>query len=279
MNKKIFTVFAVFSGVMALAAADFVRGTVNADLLNMRVKPGIREAVAGKIVENTEVQITRVCGNWLEIKAPENLKIFVAVTRINRNSVVTGELNMRSAMDTKSPILGVLNKGTKVEQIGTVKHGWVQIKKPAEADIRLYVSAFLIKYDSSKFDANGNIIGAAVAPVPEKKETPAVEEVKTPAAPAPEKKETPAVEEVKTPAAPEKIELTGVLTRYKFSTSKDTEYVLLTAPNGYNQAFVTGDSAVLSANENKKVKITGSAAGRFGENGAIIVKIESVSAI
>ena len=153
----------------------------------------------------------------------------------------------------------------------------------------------------SKFDANGNIIGAAVAPVPEKKETPAVEEVKTPAAPAveevktpaapvPEKKETPAVkevktpaapavEEVKTPAAPEKIELTGVLTRYKFSTSKDTEYVLLTAPNGYNQAFVTGDSAVLSANENKKVKITGSAAGRFGENGAIIVKIESVSAI
>ena len=81
MNKKIFTVFAVFFGVMVLAAADFVRGTVNADLLNMRVKPGIREAVAGKIVENTEVQITRVCGNWLEIKAPENLKIFSGLSK------------------------------------------------------------------------------------------------------------------------------------------------------------------------------------------------------
>ena len=273
MKKKVFAIFVLCAACACVFAEDFVRGTVNADLLNMRIKPGLKEAVVGKIPENSEVRITRVVGNWLEISAPENLKIFVAVTRINRDSVVTGELNMRSAMDAKSPILGTLAKGTKVEKTGAVKHGWVQIKKPANVDIKVYVSAFLVKYDSSKFDGSGNIIGAAV---------PAVEEVKSPAA---EKKEVPAapvVEEVKTPAAPdapEKMELTGVLTRYKFSTSKDTEYVLLTAPGGYNQAFITGDGTLLQNNENKKVRINGTAAGRFGENGAVIIKSDAVTVL
>ena len=158
MNKKIFAVFAVCAALNCLFAGDFVTGTVDADWLNMRIKPGINEAVVGKIKEKREVQITRVVKNWLEINAPEDLKIFVAVSRINRNGVVTGELNMRTAMDTQSPILGVLTKGTKVEMTGSIKHGWVQIKKPESVDLKVYVSAFLVKYDSSKFDANGNII-------------------------------------------------------------------------------------------------------------------------
>ena len=277
MNKKIFAVFAVCAALNCLFAGDFVTGTVDADWLNMRIKPGINEAVVGKIKEKREVQITRVVKNWLEINAPEDLKIFVAVSRINRNGVVTGELNMRTAMDTQSPILGVLTKGTKVEMTGSIKHGWVQIKKPESVDLKVYVSAFLVKYDSSKFDANGNIIGSAAPAkpgevVPAKQEAVPVKNVEA----APEK--TPAVPENKA-AAPEKLEFTGLLTKYKFSTDKQTEYVLLTAPGGYTQAFVTGDAALLQANENKNVKISGSAAGRFGNTGAVIVNAESITAL
>ncbi|MBE6376156.1 MAG: hypothetical protein E7050_06800 [Lentisphaerae bacterium] len=281
--KKVFTgLFAVLmiSVFASESSKPVVIGKVNADLLNLRLGPGLKQPVVCKLVDKTEVRIRRVVGSWLEIEAPASMAIYVSEARIGKNGVLSGELNMRSAMDAKAPVFGTLPKGAKVKKIGDSRHGWVRIEVPAEADIRIYAAAFLVNYDPSKFDADGNVISAAplasaTEVVAEKTETPEKQE----------KAEDPAVVEVTAPAEKQEktgdapIEMQGFLTRWKYSNSEDTRFALLSEPNGLNQAFVTGDQAALSAAENKQVKISGKSAGRFGGNGAIILKADVITVL
>ena len=82
------------------------------------------------------------------------------------------------------------------------------------------------------------------------------------------------------PAAPEKIELKGVLVKWKYSNAPETAYALLTEKDGFNQAFIIADDAALLARaENKTVKISGISAGRYGEAGAIILKANVISVL
>ena len=288
MNRVILGVFlALCSVAMAFAAPaarPSVKGVVNADVLNLRQGPGLQQPVVGRITEKTEVEIYRVVGNWLEIKAPSTLAVYVSEARIGRDGVLTGELNMRTAMSTKAPILGTLPKGTKVTKIGEARNGWVRIELPAEANVTVYAASFLVTFDSSKFDSDGNVAGAA-APAAAPAETPAAPAetpaapAETPAAPA----ETPATP-AETPAAPaetpaaDKVELSGYVYKWKYSSSRECDYTLLDEPNGFNLAFIfSEDPAKLAAFEGKKVKVTGTNAGRFGNNGVIIIKVESVT--
>ncbi|MBE6388800.1 MAG: hypothetical protein E7043_01345 [Lentisphaerae bacterium] len=292
MNKTFFAVLTMIS-ILCIPAfgteKPVIPGKVNADLLNLRLGPGLQHPVIGKVADKTELRIRRIIGNWLEVEAPETLAIYVSEARINRNGKLTGELNMRSAMDSKAPCFGTLPAGTAVEKTGSSKNGWVRIKVPASADIKVYAASFLVNYDPAKFDEKGNIAGTAAAAEENTQkveaQSPAKEEKNIP-----EESKTvvnPAVEEVKADAeekfAPEKeevIELQGVLVKWKYSSSPKTDYTLLTAPEGLNQAFVSSDDpALLKAMENKKVKISGRADGRFGENGAIIVKAGSITEI
>ena len=78
----------------------------------------------------------------------------------------------------------------------------------------------------------------------------------------------------------ETVEVEGILTKWKYATTKETGYVLLSHVNGYNNAFVfADDETLLSANENKKVKVTGKNTGKFGGNGVIMVKVESITVL
>jgi hypothetical protein len=89
-----------------------------------------------------------------------------------------------------------------------------------------------------------------------------------------------AKEEKAVPAVNDDIELEGILSKWKFATTKETSYVLLSAPDGFNLGFVFADDpAVLSANENKQVKVSGKYTGRFGNNGAVIVKVVSITVL
>ncbi len=300
MNRVISGVFlALISVVTALAAPaarPSVKGVVNADVLNLRQGPGLQQPVVGRVTEKTEVEIYRVVGNWLEIKAPSTLAVYVSEARIGRDGVLTGELNMRTAMSTKAPILGTLPKGTKVTRIGESRNGWVRIELPAEANVTVYAASFLVTFDSAKFDSNGNVAGTAPAETPAAPaetpaapaetpaapaetpaapaETPAAP-AETPAAPA----ETPAAP-AKTPATPaaDKVELSGYVYKWKYSASRECDYTLLDEPNGFNLAFIfSEDPAELAAFEGKKVKVSGTDAGRFGNNGVIIIKVESIT--
>ena len=99
MNKVISGFFAAAFGAIALTFAaevvPSVKGTVNADILNLRLKPGLDQPVVGKLLDKSEVEITKVIGNWLEIKAPSNLKIYVAEYKVSRSGRVSGAAENR----------------------------------------------------------------------------------------------------------------------------------------------------------------------------------------
>ena len=273
MNKLFLVLFAAVLSisVMGETASVTVPGTVNVggdSPLNLRLAPGLNSPVVGKVANKSELRICRVVGSWLEVEAPENLKIYVSEVRIGKDGVLIGELNMRSAMDVKAPCLGVLPKGTKVEKMDEGRNGWVRIKVPA--GVKVYAAAFFVKYDYRKFDAKGNVITAPAAKAPQ-----SVEKPETPA----EKKEENAAEK-KDAAAAETVQVEGVLTKWKYAESKETAFALLSYANGYCNAFVySDDEAGLAANENKKIKVSGKVTGKVGENGTIIVKVDTITVL
>lgn len=244
MNKWFVSLAALFFGAVLTAqtpaAVTTVTGKVNADFLNMRTGAGLNFPVAGKIASGTEVKIIREIGNWLELTAPANMKIYISEARVGANGVLVGELNMRSAMSTDATIIGVLPKGAKVQRIDERRNGWVRIVPPET--VKVYVAAFCVDYDKAAFGTDG--MPKTAAPAAEAEKAPAAE-----------------TESGKTAEAKTKnlqVELTGIVTAWKYSETPETAYVLLDAPDGKNLAFITAEKAeTIAAFAGKKVKVSG----------------------
>ncbi|MBE6362427.1 MAG: hypothetical protein E7054_02120 [Lentisphaerae bacterium] len=257
--KKLFLLLSAVA-ISSLYAAESVpeaatvKGTVNvSDFLNVRLGPGLRHPVTGRLNAGQEVEIIRIAGNWLELKAPENLKIYVSEARVNVEGKLTGELNMRSRMDVSAPTYGILPKGAVVKRLDERRNGWVRIAPPA--DLKVYVAAICVKFDRSKFDEKGIPVTAAESEV--KTETPAAEvkaevpetkaevkaEVKVETAPETAKIVAKPGDAVPIPetatAAPLKT-MTGVAVKWQYAKSEETAIAFLDQPNGKNQAFITG---------------------------------------
>ena len=272
MKKIIFALFCSFSTfIFAFAAAAeaetpvIASGTTNADFLNMRLGPGLKYPVAGKIANGTEVQITKKIGNWLEIKAPEALKVYVSEARVNPDGTLVGELNMRSAMSVTAPCFGTLPAKTKVTRLNERANGWVRITPPAH--IKVYVSAFCVNFDQNKVEAAGEKkaeeTNAALEAKPVVENKPAAEEKKT-------------EEPVKT--VENKHQMTGHLIIWKFSRSKETAYALLDAPEGRNQAFiVAANPELLTAFIDKKVVVSGDYTAKT-DSGAAVFHANTITA-
>lgn len=243
MNKWFVSLAALFFTAVLTAqtpaAVTTVTGKVNADFLNMRTGAGLNFPVAGKIASGTEVKIIREIGNWLELTAPANMKIYISEARVGANGVLVGELNMRSAMSTDATIIGVLPKGAKVQRIDERRNGWVRIVPPET--VKVYVAAFCVDYDKAAFGTDGMPKSAA----------PAAEAEKAPA-------ETEAGKTAEAKTKNLHLELTGIVTAWKYSETPETAYVLLDAPDGKNLAFITAEKAeTIAAFAGKKVKVSG----------------------
>lgn len=267
MNKSVFFVLGVLSAVFCTAriqAAD-VTGKVSIDRLNVRSGAGLESPVVGRLAKDSTVTVLRKVGNWLEIAAPQTLKVYISEARVNPGGILNGELNIRSKMSTDAPILGVLPKGAKVERIDERNNGWVRIVPPAS--LKVYVAAFGVEFDSNALNGDKK----------DDRESKPAEKVAAP--------ELPAAPEEKTPAAPaiipaEKAEnatLNGVLSAWKHSRSPETAYALLDAPNGRNLGFITAaDPAILTGNDGKKVTVSGKITGRTAA-GALVIEAAEIT--
>ena len=284
MKKSLIFVFtALCVQLFASAAADLPVGKVDVeDFLNVRLGPGIKHPVTGRLKVGQQVQIIRICGSWLEIKAPENLPVYLSEARVGADGKLSGELNMRCRMDVNSPTYGLLPAGTVVKRLDERANGWVRIVPPEQ--LKVYVAAILVRFDRNAFNDSGipkNAAPQAAAPVPAQEEK-AVEAA--PAAPFCDtprflRKEEKAVEAAPAaPAAPaaELQKLSGIIIKWKFAKSADMSYALLDKPDGKNQAFIIMDNMeTLAAFENKAVDLHGSFAKE--ENGIKYFKAATVS--
>ena len=257
---------AIFSvcAAEAMPGEATVKGQVNvSDFLNVRLGPGLRHPVTRRLKGGQEVEIIRISGNWLELKAPENLKIYVSEARVNAEGKLTGELNMRSIMDVSAPSYGILPKDSVVKRLDERRNGWVRIVPPA--DLKVYVAAICVKFDRSKFDEKGLPVTAGKTEA--KTETPEAD-VEAKASEAEVKAEVPAkapeaeakaevkaenepetaklVQKADAPPIPETAaaaplkSMTGIAVKWQYAKSEETAIAFLDQPNGKNQAFITG---------------------------------------
>ena len=142
--KKLFLLASVIAVSLLradTAAPATVKGKVNVtDFLNVRLGPGLRHPVTGRLLPGEEVEILKINENWLELKAPATLKIYISEANVNANGKLNRELNMRSRMDSKSPSYGTRPAGTVVKKMEERRNGWVRIKVPA--GVKVYAAAF-----------------------------------------------------------------------------------------------------------------------------------------
>ena len=151
-------------GISGILSAESVVGTVDTekDPLLLRFGPGQNSPVVGRAAKGSKLTVTGKKGNWLEVVAPEYVKVYVARHHISKNQT-TADLMMRSRMDGKSLTYGKLPKGTAVKIISEHAHGWARIAPPAS--LRVYALSFYVQYDAG---AVKNIAVEKAENVPEK---------------------------------------------------------------------------------------------------------------
>lgn len=115
-----------------------VTGTITADVLNIRSNHNTSSSIIGKINYNTKVSILDISNGWYKIKynnttgwiSGEYVKLASNSNTVqsSKNGMVTATaLNVRSAGNTNSRIIGSLSKNAKVQIIST-SNGWHKIK-------------------------------------------------------------------------------------------------------------------------------------------------------
>ncbi len=121
-----------------------VTGTITADVLNIRSNHNTSSNIIGKINYNTKVSILEISNGWYKIKynnttgwiSGEYVKLASNSNTVqtpntvqsSKNGIVTATaLNVRSAGNTNSRIIGSLSKNAKVQIIST-SNGWHKIK-------------------------------------------------------------------------------------------------------------------------------------------------------
>ena len=245
--KKLFllaSVIALSSLWANTAAPATVKGKVNVtDFLNVRLGPGLRHPVTGRLLPGEEVEILKINENWLELKAPATLKIYISEANVNPDGKLNRELNMRSRMDIKAPSYGTLPAGTAVKKMDERRNGWVRIAPPET--IKVYVTALCVDFNRSEFGTDGLPLKKEVPPAETKTEAPAKTDVPA-KVDAPAKTDTPVKVEAPAPDAAQKT-LSGVAYKWKYAKSSDTAIALLDAPKGRNQAFVIGKDEAVQA--------------------------------
>ncbi|WP_346936247.1 SH3 domain-containing protein [Clostridium sp.] len=141
-----------------------VTGTITADVLNIRSNHNTSSNIIGKINYNTKVSILEISNGWYKIKynnttgwiSGEYVKLDSnsnTVQSSNTGIVTATALNVRSAGNTSSRIIGSLPKNAKVQIIST-SDGWHKIKYNNTTG---FVSAEYINTSSSNSNSgNGN---------------------------------------------------------------------------------------------------------------------------
>lgn len=175
------------AALIALPVVAGVTGKVNANRLNLRVRPATAAPVAAQVNSGSELEVLAVKDNWVEVAAPAETKIYVSEALIDHDKTIR-EINMRLGMGGNAPILGTLPAGTQVKLIDERAYGWVRIAPPE--NLRLYAVKFYVDFDAEKL-AKETEKTASEAPKTEVKA-----EAEVASAPAPEvpKSETPKVE-------------------------------------------------------------------------------------
>ena len=152
--KKVILFFAIFSVAILVAAektetapANKSNATVSASRLNVRMKPTIKSPKAGTLLKGERIQVIGKEGAWVEIAAPQTLKLYVSEVYLINGKLVNAT-NLRAGRSASAPSFGVLPAGTVLKAVGASdRYGWIQVEPPQ--DIKVYAYSDYITLDNT----------------------------------------------------------------------------------------------------------------------------------
>ena len=131
MNQYIKTL--VLSALLSLPlsgvfCADAVEGTIKANLVNVRVRPGEKYALVTEMSRNEKVAVLNFEKGWYEISAPGKSSVWISKAFV-KDGLVLKKANLRTGPSVASAAYGMsAEAGAKVEVLDSTQEGWLRIK-------------------------------------------------------------------------------------------------------------------------------------------------------
>lgn len=145
-------------GIMGATAAfgqvaTNFEGAVNADRVNLRVRPDAATEVVAQVQEGQILSVVKAEGDWFGVLAPTNAGVWIKSQFVKDGIVAGDKIRLRSGPGIGYRDLGVIRKDTKVVVRET--HGeWVRLAPPD--DLVLWINKEMI---------SPKVIPAPVVPV------------------------------------------------------------------------------------------------------------------
>jgi len=120
----------------AVADRSLRQGTVTAQVLNVRAKPGIQFEVVAKVMRNDQLTLLSETNNWFEIVPPADTEAWIAERFIDADGVITADnVRVRAGPGPVFSPFGYVHAGTWVERVGEPKQHWQRIVPPPTASV------------------------------------------------------------------------------------------------------------------------------------------------
>lgn len=127
------------------------RGTVTAETLNVRARPGLFYEVIAKLETGDKVQVLERQNDWYRIPAPKDAEAWVADRFVSEDNRITGDgVRVRAGTGVAFSAYHTLDQGTAVKPTGKTRDNWNQITPPDNATA--WVSGQFIELEPTKTD-------------------------------------------------------------------------------------------------------------------------------
>ena len=110
------------------------------------MQPNLHAPVIGRSKQNDKLIITGKKGSWLEVAAPDCVKVYVSRAYISKGKAIA-DLTMRAAMANNAASLGTIAKGSPVKIVSEHAYGWARIQPPAT--LKVYAASVYVQFDAA----------------------------------------------------------------------------------------------------------------------------------
>ena len=130
--KKSVLILCALSLVMFAQESVVRKGTITADKLVIRAKPGTHYENIGSFTKGTEVEVVSEKGEWLEVCVPDNTTAWVAADAIDDNgNVLEAACELYSGPAVVFNTFGKAAPGMQLKLTGETSGNWRKVYVPA----------------------------------------------------------------------------------------------------------------------------------------------------
>ena len=121
-------------------------GTVKANTLHVRAKPGQQYEVVNRLHEGDQVRILKEEEKWLGIAAPKQTEAWVSLNQLKQNTIIKDQVPVYSGPGTIFTFYHYLNRGDIVTVSRINENQWAHIGVPEKAMVWVYKSYIEYSY-------------------------------------------------------------------------------------------------------------------------------------